>query len=751
MPRPKPPIPPQPFPPVPPQPPIVPPPGYNTYVGMRYVPLICGKYDPQRAYEPLSVVAYGFQSFTSLTYVPAGITPDNEQYWALTGDYVAQFSVYKEELNQLEARMETIAGNETEQNNQIANLGKAMETATEAIQNNSERIVDVQKNVTALDAKVDANDNKQTAALNQAKADFAANLNTLTNTVNQNKEATDTAITNLAAELSSDLTDAERDLTNLINSTAQQTKLDYQAADNILSGKIDDLQADTNQKFADQNTKISANTSAIADTKNMVQTLETNTNANFTTVNQKITSAEQEIDALQSKDTAIDSEITLLKSGAADTNAAVSALDSKISQEIVNRTNADTAQVNRINALETAVDDRDNDIDALKQSQQAQDIKISELEENVQINTQDIANLKTGVAAVTSSVAQINASVMALGEEIPKINAAIDVLEDKAVRQQSQITDNSQNIASLDNTVSSHSSSIQQLQNAETMTSAKVTQLQTKVNGHDTKIDTLQDDVEGLTANDNSQNTDISALKLETQRLDAFTQTLESSMNDDEEAINNLQTDYSTLQGRVSTNETDIAALETDVNNQAGEIAGLEGDVTKLLSYRIDGREYYHIHIDRPIPASHENGVKIGNILAHYGYTTTYIGLIDNATIDNGKARLSINIANTLNQDTDHQFLLGHNFETPVFGKLASENGCPTITFFCNQRLIKTSSEQTTANMEVYMNFENIGGTASGNVEAEVYILGIQIPEPISVLPTTDVEANDKTGGFKNP
>ena len=58
------------------------------YIGARYVPLIMGEWDSTATYEPLSVVLYEGNSYTSRTFVPAGIPIDNDVYWALSGNVV---------------------------------------------------------------------------------------------------------------------------------------------------------------------------------------------------------------------------------------------------------------------------------------------------------------------------------------------------------------------------------------------------------------------------------------------------------------------------------------------------------------------------------------------------------------------------------------------------------------------------------------------------------------------------------------
>ena len=71
------------------------------YIGARYVPLFIGDWDDTVTYEPLSIVQYQGDSYTSRQYVPAGIEITNETYWACTGNYNAQVDAYRQEVSNL--------------------------------------------------------------------------------------------------------------------------------------------------------------------------------------------------------------------------------------------------------------------------------------------------------------------------------------------------------------------------------------------------------------------------------------------------------------------------------------------------------------------------------------------------------------------------------------------------------------------------------------------------------------------------
>lgn len=75
------------------------------YIGARYVPLFMGEWDATATYEPLSIVTYQGNSYTSRQSVPVGILPTNETFWALTGNYNAQIEAYRDEVQTFDGRI----------------------------------------------------------------------------------------------------------------------------------------------------------------------------------------------------------------------------------------------------------------------------------------------------------------------------------------------------------------------------------------------------------------------------------------------------------------------------------------------------------------------------------------------------------------------------------------------------------------------------------------------------------------------
>lgn len=84
---------------------------YNTYIGARYVPIFDGQWDNTKAYEPLVIVEYQGNSYTSKTYVPIGAEITNNDYWSLTGNYNAQVEAYRQQVQQLQNSVDVLENN----------------------------------------------------------------------------------------------------------------------------------------------------------------------------------------------------------------------------------------------------------------------------------------------------------------------------------------------------------------------------------------------------------------------------------------------------------------------------------------------------------------------------------------------------------------------------------------------------------------------------------------------------------------
>lgn len=81
------------------------------YIGSRYVPVFGRKgedsieWDNTGTYEPLTIVLYRGNSYTSRQFVPVGVEITNQKYWANTGNYNAQIEQYRQEVMAFDARI----------------------------------------------------------------------------------------------------------------------------------------------------------------------------------------------------------------------------------------------------------------------------------------------------------------------------------------------------------------------------------------------------------------------------------------------------------------------------------------------------------------------------------------------------------------------------------------------------------------------------------------------------------------------
>lgn len=86
--------------------------GTRQYIGARYVPIFGRKdetsiiWDNSAPYEPLTIVLYQGNSYTSRQYVPTGVDILNQEFWALTGNYNAQVEAYRTEVLQFSDEIE---------------------------------------------------------------------------------------------------------------------------------------------------------------------------------------------------------------------------------------------------------------------------------------------------------------------------------------------------------------------------------------------------------------------------------------------------------------------------------------------------------------------------------------------------------------------------------------------------------------------------------------------------------------------
>ena len=96
------------------------------YIGARYVPLFADpvEWDNTRTYEPLTIVMYQGDSYTSKQSVPVGINILNETYWVPTGNYNAQTEAYRRETREVQNSLDDIREDITDMSGDIQTLSE---------------------------------------------------------------------------------------------------------------------------------------------------------------------------------------------------------------------------------------------------------------------------------------------------------------------------------------------------------------------------------------------------------------------------------------------------------------------------------------------------------------------------------------------------------------------------------------------------------------------------------------------------
>lgn len=148
--------------------------GVTQYVGARYVPLFANpaQWSSEREYEPLTIVLYQGNSFTSMQYVPVGIDITNEEFWAQTGNYNAQIELYRNEVREYAKKVATLENTQTQQGATIETLKSTTENLGNSVNALNTKVETQGETINVLDGRVDALD----TAVDGIKASDKRNL-----------------------------------------------------------------------------------------------------------------------------------------------------------------------------------------------------------------------------------------------------------------------------------------------------------------------------------------------------------------------------------------------------------------------------------------------------------------------------------------------------------------------------------------------------------------------------------------------
>lgn len=170
------------------------------YIGARYVPLLADpmEWDGTRTYEPLTIVLYQGNSYTSRQYVPVGIDILNEDYWAPTGNYNAQVEAYRQEVRAFQGRLNTVETKTGELETGLEDEASTRETAD----------TQLQTNITAeATARIAADAELTTSIANEATTRANADTAIQTSIASETgaREAADTALDGRIAAIASNV------------------------------------------------------------------------------------------------------------------------------------------------------------------------------------------------------------------------------------------------------------------------------------------------------------------------------------------------------------------------------------------------------------------------------------------------------------------------------------------------------------------------------------------------------------------
>ena len=130
------------------------------YIGSRYVPVLGRKgedsieWDNTGTYEPLTIVLYQGNSYTSRQFVPVGIEITNEEYWANTGNYNAQIEQYRKDVADVKNQISTANANIGNINTQIGEINAQIGEIETEVANANGQISTANANIGKINTQI---------------------------------------------------------------------------------------------------------------------------------------------------------------------------------------------------------------------------------------------------------------------------------------------------------------------------------------------------------------------------------------------------------------------------------------------------------------------------------------------------------------------------------------------------------------------------------------------------------------------
>lgn len=252
--------------------------GTSMYIGARYVPIFADpvEWDDKREYEPLTIVTYNGDCYTSKCYVPKGAQlppyPDGQtKYWVKTSDYNYQFADLKQTVADLSRLVEQFQKDNEKFTELINGWNETVKEWTAKMEEWQGQMDDFESRLTDLNTALNEEIARAKAAESANKAAIDAEVSRATKA----EKALDTAYKAADAAIREDFTAEDTALgaridTEKARAEDEETKIrqEFAAADTELSNRITINKTDIDAIKAEQaiqNTNISNNAKNIAD------------------------------------------------------------------------------------------------------------------------------------------------------------------------------------------------------------------------------------------------------------------------------------------------------------------------------------------------------------------------------------------------------------------------------------------------------------------------------------------------------
>lgn len=160
---------------------------YNTYIGARYVPLMGGEWNQDKAYEPLVIVTYQGNSYTSNTFVPAGTDINDKTYWTLTGNYNGQVEQYRSEVEGIKGEVQDVNQNVNQLNESLGETNNNLVELQNTVNSNMTNISELTDQLNSINNSLSDTRNKVVGTPTFGSFDILLCTNGLINLTNFNQ------------------------------------------------------------------------------------------------------------------------------------------------------------------------------------------------------------------------------------------------------------------------------------------------------------------------------------------------------------------------------------------------------------------------------------------------------------------------------------------------------------------------------------------------------------------------------------